>query len=594
MTWNITVIVICILIAAFAVWKEFARVNKSRLVWRVLTVIAAAVTLACIALPITYQVEVSKQNKKEAILLTEGFNEDSLIRYSTTQLYTADVAIKKAVPKAIKLYEAADIKSDSTITALRVLGDGLDDEELQQLAHLPLIFNPEVLQQGVTAVAWNGNLKAGDELKVQGTYTNGSSKKIKLVLQGLSTGLDSATVEAKATSSFSLSITPKNTSRNIYDLIALSGTDTLQKETIPVQIEPTKPLNVLILTASPDFESRFLKNWLSAKGYGIAVRSAISKDKFTSEFINLQQFPIAHLSPAIFSKFDLVVGDLSVLKTLNAGEAAAMHQEVTQKGMGLIIRADSTLRSNSWLQKDFPADRLAGKDPATIALILQGSSAHTAKLNAGLVYLASQSNTQTLVNDEHGHVLASAALAGKGKMIFTSLNSTFNWVLNGNKNEYSNLWSLLISKAARPVQVTESWNILSAIPTILKPVKLQLASAATPSAIKAGGAVIAPQQNSLIPFEWASTYWPGASGWQSVWQSNDVLSWFYVYNAGDWKSIRALKKQADTKAYASQNAINTNVTKQIHEKVTIAVSKIYFYVLLLFALVFLWLEARLR
>jgi hypothetical protein len=43
-----------------------------------------------------------------------------------------------------------------------------------------------------------------------------------------------------------------------------------------------------MLSASPDFESKFLKNWLSENGYAVALRSAISKDKFNSEYINIK------------------------------------------------------------------------------------------------------------------------------------------------------------------------------------------------------------------------------------------------------------------------------------------------------------------
>ncbi|QEC79989.1 Rossmann-fold NAD(P)-binding domain-containing protein [Mucilaginibacter ginsenosidivorax] len=592
MNWNTIVIVICILIAAFAVWKEYVRANQSRLVLRLLATITAIIALACIALPLTYQVEVNRQDKMEVLLLTEGFSGDSLSRYNTEKIFTLNSTISKKNPKAVLIYDLADLKSDSTITQIRILGDGLDKEELQRLDHVPVIFHPAVFKQGITAVTWNEHLKAGDEINVAGTYKNSLSQKIKLVLKGLSTGLDSVIIPPGQASPFNLKSTPKNLGKNVYNLLAIAGTDTLGNENIPLQIEPAKALNVLMLTASPDFESRFLKNWLSENGYAVAVRSAISKDKFNKEFINLAQFPLDHLSASVFRKFDVLIADLSVLKTLNGAEAAALQQEVTQKGLGVVIRADSTLRSNSWLQRDFPADRLAVKDPAPVSLSIQGKTGNTAKLNAGMVYLATQTNTQSLVSDYYGHVLAANTLAGAGKLVFTPLNNTFSWVLSGNKADYSALWSLLIAKAARKVATPESWTVKSAIPTVSNLVELQLESAVAPSVIQIDSAVISPIQNSKLPFQWRVNYWPQADGWQSVKQGNGALSWFYVYNYNDWNTIRALKKQADTKTYIANNAIKSNVTKQIHEKATIAVSKIYFYILLLIACAFLWLEAR--
>ena len=594
MNWNTGVIIICILLAFFVVWKEYARPNKARLLQLIIAVVAVVVAMAFIALPITYQADIAKQNNNEAVFLTEGFNTDSLNRYNAEKLFTLNRDIKKTLHKAVLLNNVDDLVSDFKISRLRILGNGLNAEDLQQLNHLPVIFNfnQTSVYDGITAISWNEKLKIGEELNIHGSFKNSSAKKIKLVLKGLSTGLDSISIGTDTLTTFNLGTKPKNAGNNIYSLLAIAGSDTIERETIPIQIEPVKPLKVLILTASPDFETRFLKNWLSEKGYSIAVRSAISKDKFNKEFINMGQFSLDDLSASLLGQFDVLIGDLAVLKTLNGADASILQQAVTQKGLGVVVRADSTQRSNLWLQRDFPSDRLAGKDPLPVSLILQGKTGKSAKLNVGLVYINNQNNTQSLVSDEHGHILAGSTLAGAGKLVFTPLNNTFSWVLNGNKNDYANLWSLLITKAARATQVAEHWSVLSAIPTLSSPVQLQLETATNPSSIKIGEADIAPLQNSLMPFEWHITYRPQAAGWQSIKQANGLLNWFYIYKDDDWKIIRTLRKLADMKAYIAKNAISVNVTKQIHEKVTIAVSKIYFYVLLLIAFVYLWVEAK--
>lgn len=592
MNWNYLVIIICILLTAWAGWKEYARKSKSRLILRIIAVVVAAVSLACIALPITYQINVQNTGKNEAILVTKGFNLDSLKRYNGQKLFVLDQKMHGKVPKATFLHHINALFADSSITQLHILGDGLDREDLEQLNHLPVVFYPQEIKEGITAINWNEKIKTGDELHIQGRFKNASSQKTKLILRGLSTNLDSAMIEPAGTAEFHLTTTPKNQGKYVYSLVAMNGADTLANEPLPVQIEPVKPLKVLMLTASPDFESRFLKNWFSAKGYGVAIRSAISKDKCNKEFINLEQFPIDHISASVLDKFDVLIGDLAVLKTLNGQEGAALQQEVIQKGLGLIVQADSTLRSTSWLQRDFPSDRLAVKNPAPVSLILQGKATSHAKLNAGSVYIDHQNGTQPLVSDEHGHLLASRALAGAGKIVFTPLNNTFSWMLSGNEHDYSVLWTLLIDKASRKMEVTENWTVRSELPVVSNPVQLQLESAVVPSVIKTESAITPPQQNSRIPFEWKATYWPGSMGWQSVKQNNGVSTSWYVYKNDDWESIRTLKKQADTKVYIAKNAIVNNVTKQIHEKVTIAVSKVYFYGLLLMACVFLWVEAK--
>ncbi|MEN0052171.1 MAG: hypothetical protein AAGC65_00810 [Mucilaginibacter sp.] len=589
MNWNSLVVIICVVVTIFAVWKELIRVNKGYLILRVLAVLIAAAALGCIALPLTYQTNVHQQDNHEAILLTSGFNTDSLDKYLNDKLFSLDKAIKNSKVKSLGSID--ELTGDSTITQLRILGDGLTESQLQQLYHLPVVFKPEEFKQGITAINWNEKLKAGDELTIQGTYKNSSAQKIKLLLKGLSTSLDSAFVEPDSTAIFHLKNTPKVSGRTVYNLMVISGADTLEKENLPVQIETAKPLNVLMLTASPDFESRFLKNWLSGNGYGVAVRSTISKDKFSTEFINLPRLSLDHLSAQIINKFDVLIGDLSVLKSLSDQEATTLRSEVTQNGLGIIIKADSTLKSDSWLQSNFSAGRLQGRDTIPSSIYITGNNQKLAKLNNNLVDIKFQVGTQPLINDEHGHILASSILTGSGKLIFTTLNNTFSWVLAGNKNDYAALWSFLINKAAQKVPAIKNWDVLTAMPSVLSPVNLQLNGSASKALVddKFG---VSGQQNPLLPFENSFSYWPQNTGWQSIKANAGGLGWFYIYGNDDWKSLRVLKKQLDTKNYVEKNVIMNNVTKQIHGNVRNTVPKIYFYVLLLLACTFLWAEAK--
>ncbi|MDN3547678.1 hypothetical protein [Mucilaginibacter aquaedulcis] len=590
MNWNSLVVIVCVMVAALAVWKEYVRPDKANFILRISAVLLAVIALACIAIPLTYNADVLQSGKQEAILLTPGFNADSLNKYNNSRLFTIDNTIKS--DKVKWLSSVNELTSDSTITSLRILGDGLNEDQLQQLNHLPVVFKPEELKQGITAISWNEKLKAGDELIVQGSFKNSSTKKVKLLLRGLSTSLDSVIVEPNSSADIHLKNAPKISGRAVFDLLTIAGNDTLEKEDIPIQIEPSKPLNVLLLTSSPDFESRFLKNWLSESGFGVAVRSAISKGKISTEFINQPKVSLDHLSAQVLSKFDVLISDLAVLKSLKGQEAAALKSEVTQNGLGIITKPDSTLRSDSWLQSSFATGRLQGRDTIPSFILVTGNDQKLGKLSNSLVDVKFQTGSQPLIHDEHNHILASSILSGSGKVIFMTLNSTFNWVLSGNKNNYTALWSLLINKTARKVPGTERWNVSTAIPTVSSPVSLQ--AQGTVSKVQLVGKVtLSPQQNPLLPFENKYTYWPQNAGWHSIKMNNGSLNWWYVYHQQDWKSLRILKKQTDTKSYIAKNAIMNNVTKQIQKKARNTVPKIYFYVLLLITSTFLWAEAKL-
>ncbi|MDB5286412.1 MAG: hypothetical protein JWR05_1361 [Mucilaginibacter sp.] len=577
--WTYIVIIICTLLAIGLLWQEVKRANKHWLAWRVTAIFIASAALACIALPLKYQTEVNKANEHKVILLTAGFDADSLTN-KNAKVFTFDDAIKKNYPQAQLITPDELNKTDE----LHVYGYGLSDYELQQLGNRPLVFHPAKTSAGVSSISYNGKLKAGETLHIQGSYNNSSTQKVKLVLKGLNTGADSVTIQPNSQATFELATVPKTSSRIVYTLLANNDI----QGSLPVQVNPVKPIRVLMLSASPDFESKFLKNWLSANGYSVATRSAISKDKFNTEFINIAQFPLDRLSPSTLNKFDVVIGDLSVLNALSGAESAALKQEVADNGLGIIVKADSTGKS-SWLKRGFPVDGQSGKEPAPSALIINGAKS-SAKLSSGSAYINYRNGTQPLVTNTQNHILANSTISGSGKIVFTTLSNTFSWMLAGDKADYAALWSVLISKAARKSADVANEVSVSAIPFVKEPVSLQLTNNKQ-APVNINGENTAWAQNPNVPFEFSALYWPLTEGWQSVSQNNAV-SWWYIHPKTEWTMIQASAKTAVTKKYENAYTKPVIVTKQIQGLVRIDTPKIYFYILLLAACTLLWIETK--
>lgn len=588
MSWTVIVLIISALLAVFAVWKEYARNRKANLVLRMIASVLAVIALACIAIPVSYNGNSTGSDEHIAILITPGFKSDSLVKYQNSKVFTADRVLLRAYSKA-KLIHLDELRADSpAITQLHVFGYGLNDAELAELGQIPMTFHPTAGPEGFLAANWNQSLKAGETLTVQGKYKNDQSDPVKLILAGLNTCLDTVTVAAKHSANFELNTIPKNAGKSVYHLLAVDGKDTLANEKLPVQIEPVKPLKILMLSASPDFETRFLKNWLSENGFGVAVRSAISKDKFSSEFVNMPPFNIEHLNSDLLNKFDLVIGDLSVLRS----ESALLKQQVIQKGLGVIIRADTLSKGTSWLQTDFPVEKLNIKNPPPVALVISGKKGKTTVLKIEPDAIKVQAGTQPLASDEKGHIVAGTSLAGEGRLVYTTISNTYNWMLAGSKDDYTAFWTLLISKAARKTQVTEHWTVSPEYPVISQSVKLGLETSSSPNHLSIDNTLMPPAQNASIPFEWDGNYWPYSSGWQPVAQNNGVRSWWYVYGDYDWSELKAAEKIAATSLYAKTYPANIPVTKPIQKNVRIEVPKIYFYLLLLLACTYLWVEGK--
>lgn len=581
-SWTYIVWGLCIFMAVLFAWLEYRRANKRFLLLRIVAAIIAVAALACIILPIRYSSTVTKTGGHNTILLTEGFDADSLPSGVDTATVTRDASIKKAYPK-VKLINGLDELNKTA--PLHIYGNGLSNDELAQLDSLPVTFHAAKSVAGVNNISWNNQLKAGEALHVQGIYNNTSAQKIKLVLTGLNTGLDSITLQPNAQTPFELSAIPKATGKMAFALKA----DTTMQGSLPVQVEPVKPLKVLMLSASPDFESKFLKNWLSENGYSVALRSAISKGKYNSEYINISQFNLDKLSAQMLAQFDVVIGDLSVLSTLSGAESDVLKQAVADKGMGLIVRADSAGKT-SWLQKQFPVDRPSGKEPAAASLIINGNKSGSGKLAYGSAYIVYRDGTQPLVKTKE-QILAGSTLYGSGKLVFTTLNNTFSWMLGGNKQDYTALWSALINKAARKNDEVKNEIQFSSLPVIHEPVTIRV-SQGNSSAIGINNELTAPAQNPDVPFEWAVAYEPSSAGWQNIKQGDKLSNWF-AYDENNWKTLRSAEKVAATKKYADTHPNSQIVTKQIQQKVWIEVPMLYFYILLLAACTFLWIETKL-
>ena len=580
--WISFVLTLCTFIAALLIWMEYRRANKRFFLLRIVAVIAAITAMACIVLPVKYTRTVAKDDEHKVVLLTQGFDPDSLPAGIDTEVYTADVAIKKLYPK-VRLINGLD--ELSRVNQLHIYGNGLSKDELSQLGSLPVTFHAATFPAGITGISWRDMPKAGEALKVQGSYNNSSTKKVKLVLSGLNTRLDSVIMPPNAQTSFELSTIPKATGKIVFNIKA----DTTLQGDVPVQVQPVKLLKVLMLTASPDFETKFLKNWLSRNGYSVAIRSAISKGKYNSEYINTEQFSLDKLSAQTLARFDVVIGDLSVLSNLSTLETETLKQEMADKGLGLIVQGDSAGKT-SWLQKQFPVDRLSDKEPLPASLTINGQKSVSNKLAYGTMQIIYQNGTQPLVTT-NGHVLAGKSLYGSGNIIFTTLNSTFSWLLAGNKQDYIALWSTLLNKAARKRNEPRLEIEFSSLPVSDEPVLLQISQNST-SAVIINRLLVAPAQNPVVPFEWSANYQPSTAGWQSLKQGNIISNWF-VYNNNNWQTLRSIEKISATHQYAILHHNKPFVTKQIHQIVKIDVPKIYFYILLLAACTFLWIETKL-
>jgi len=485
-SWNYIIVLASLAAIVFLIWKESTRANKSRLPWRLVASVIAVAGLACLILPISINVtNTSAMSSREVILLTEGYHLDSIKKFMTNNkkeisFYTADRDLLKtavAYQPALVVDPAMLVDSLNASEPLHVFGYGLTTPEIKKLNGRTLIFHPSSLPSGVSYINWERKIKKGASLLIQGSFNNTGSASIKLLLNGLHTNLDSIIIPAGKQQPFQLSAVPKNSGRNIYSIIALSGNDTIETEKIPFEIESIKPLKILILAASPDFENKYLKNWLFKNGYQIASRTIISRNKYRKDYLNNKEIPLDHITNSLLDKFDVLISDADELAAISVQQLAAIRSGVEQGGLGLIIKADSFSTPGAFYARHFPLYHRNGDTIRQALFHWQASGKRMPALSGNNpALIKKQPGTQPLLYDKTSGVYVSSTLLGSGKLLVTTLNNTFSWALAGHDSAYHSLWSSIIQKAAPTSYQKQNWYIKPFLPRLNEPVEITLQS----------------------------------------------------------------------------------------------------------------------
>ena len=408
--------------------------------------------------------------------------------------------------------------------------------------------------RGIVAVDWERRLMKGDRLQVQGKWAEGGRPtRVKVLLMGLGGVMDSVISD----SDFTLGTVPAQTGRAVYQLVAVLGADTLEREDIPVQVETGKPLKILMLAAAPDFENTFFVNWLASDGQQVASRTAVSKNNYQSSFANMAPRSLDMLTPGLLDGFDVVIADSSAIPVAGSPGMAVLRRQVEEKGLGLIIRLDSA-------------------DPA-------GAGMGWGRL--GLRIFARDSSKRAAV---------AGRLYGSGKVVFTTLNATYAQMMKGQRQAYAAYWSAILRRVSREKEPGEEWQLQPALPRVGEPVAavVQTGAAAPQGLIgeEGGNPVnIYLAQEEMLPFRWRGTYWPTAAGWQVVRTLQGDTAWLYVWPRTAWAALYGRKAGSGDGAESGAGGRSGN---KAGLREAVVLPPYWAYTLFLLSVFFLWVEKK--
>ncbi len=599
--WNYIVIGLSFLLLFFLIGKEITRKNTARLLWRLAATVFAISSLACIALPVSFNHTKTVIITHRAVLLTEGFNSDSVNKFLSANHNNIPVLTVDKDVNAAQKYNAVYVPDISflsqqyqDIDTFHVFGYGFDKDELDNLKKTSLIFHQANLSSGVTSISWPQKIKTGEKLFIRGNFNNALASKAKIVLSNFNSALDSVNIADSKNEKFQLATIPKHSGRAVYSIAVVINKDTIEKEAIPVQVEQGEPLKVLMLASSPDFDNKFLKNQLSQNGYKVVARTAISKNKYLKEYLNTASVPLDRITSSLLDNFDITIANATELAAISKSELAVIQAQVAQKSMGLVIKADSAFSGSSFYSGNFLLNTAKSDSGQQADLYLLDTAAKMpATTIVNPVYIRNQTTTQPIVFDKQNRIYVNSGLYGSGKIVLTTLTNTYNWALSGNQTDYNKFWAELLNKAAPKPTAEESWSIFPALPEINKPARLQLQTnnAVIPQG-QVNGAAVYLKANYDLPYQWTGTYYPVKYGWQTGIQLNGNVFYWYAYNHNDWRNLFALQKIKATKQYIFEILNNSKSVEKSFRTGERGLESILFFLIFLLSCGFLWFEDK--
>lgn len=593
-------LLLAIPVVLLLLWLAWRRPNRQRLAWRLLASAVAGICLVLLVFPPATQQAITPST---AILLTEGYNADTLQRLlqqatAEPQVYGYRTTAENVTPlKSLYLLR----EEQPGLRQVHLLGYGLKKEELQALEDVQVQLHLTDTPAGTAAIHWPESITLGEAIKVVGQYKREGGEATRLYLQAAGQVRDSVKIAADTTAGFQLHYRPKQAGHFVYSVVEKSEgrADTLGQ--VPVQVQPVQELGVLLLASSPLFEFRFLKNHLAELQHRVALRTTISKGMSQSEWLNMPRVNLDRLTPKLLQQFDVVITEPQALQNLSPRERAALERAVTEEGLGVLTITNAPVNSRSTgFFTSFQARRLSQQD--TRSTRASWADNVTATATAAPYALVNITVVEGLVAEPNNQLLVGAKHVGWGKVALSLVPQTFPWQLEGKEETYASYWANLLSAVAKQEVQEKFWQVANPqVPKPNQPLALTFTNYAAagsdiPSAtvmhVADSSSVNLPlAQNLLQPTQFSGTFWPRRSGWHQV-QTPDALPYlFYVQDSEEWLFSDLQAKQQETQAFVAQqnNAPVTDVTIAYKEE---QLPLVWFFLLFVISSGFLWLEEK--
>ncbi len=350
---------------------------------------------------------------------------------------------------------------------------------------------------------------------------------------------------------------------------------------VPQQTLAAAPLRLLVRSAAPGAELKYLRRWATDAGIRVQLQAE------TGAGLSLGDGNVA-LDAATLARSDLLLLDERSLAALGAGQMAAVRQAL-RDGLGLLVRSTGAPSASARqrlrelglpLQGDassqiraMPAEGdatmlQARRGPLAAGTLPTGDgedadrASHAAALPP-LESLALQAvDSRALLQDRDGKPIGGWRAVGKGRIGVLPITDSWRWVLAGREDRHGELWSSVFATLARAQPGSEGpWS-----PQALAWAGERQSLCGVQAPLQAfdthgkGVPLIVDRGTGTAR---CAGWWPRQAGWQRL-QHGDRTHWRYVF---DPKQAPALHRQAMIDATTQRLATSAPATAQADQRV---------------------------
>jgi len=540
------------LIAVGLVWLEVQRPARAHIVSRIVAVLAA---VAAITL----------------LLLGHG-------RLGSLTLLTPGAPLAGRSRDAVTLDQVQSVaRLAGHRYGLRLAGWGLLPHEWPDTIEGLAGFDRAPLPFGITQLDPPAEVGVGERLSVAGAVTLRGAGNAWVILEDPAGPRDSARVSLESPT-FTLSDRPRAPGPIDYRLRLRAPGRAEMAETLGVAVRDVAAPAVLVLDASPSFETAYLKRWLAEQGARISVRTAISRGRYRTERLDDRGGEIGPLTSALLGRYDAVLADGGSMAALSLGERKELDSQVRDRGLGLLITADAPAllaRGTCGLLTGLAVDATTGAEASgpdggadhRVARPTWAGAPRQSRtgIDADPATIR-PAGIEPLIRDEAGRVVAGRRRAGRGRVALTLLRTPSRWILEGEQELFAAYWNTLLGAVAR--DTAPRIAIAAEGPTRADhPVRLtlQIPSAESRGASDFGNPgtrdsalgtpsvfVTAPSgtvdtvplaRDPFDPGRWTGVYWPRTPGWHSLGLGDRSIP-FRVSHTAEWTGLEASARLA--------------------------------------------------